>query len=127
MKIIELKETLIKEYSFPSELKEKLKGKKIRKQLEHFRCTRSAGIANITAFDKPVHNRYQDLVRIEDLKELLAVVIDDGIVVGIKVKCSGSEEICMLDKRICIYFASDNNGAGYKTYSEYLYLVSIQR
>ncbi len=112
-------------YEMPAGLKEALRGKSVMEQLEYFRCTYSARVAEKTGYDLPLHEEYKDLIIPTDLKTFLGVVVDDGIVVGIKIQSTGSQESCLVGKKVCSYFAEDNNGAGYKTYEEYLYLVSV--
>ena len=113
-------------YEMPEGLKDALRGKSLEEQLAYYRCTYNLRLAEKTGYDLPVHEEYADLIKPQDLPIFLGAVVDEGLVVGVKLKCTGSEESCLVGKSVCTYFASDNNGAGYKTYEKYLYLVSVR-
>ena len=117
-------------YTLPVGYREAMRGKSIEEQLEYLYCTDYYHIAEKTGFDKPVHDEYGKLSSVYELGEkLLGVLIDDtdGTVIGIKVQCSGSQEPCFINDKVCIYSASDNNGAGYKCREDYIFLVTINK
>ncbi len=117
-------------YTLPEGYREAMQGKSIEEQLEYLRCTEYFYVAEKTGFDKPAHDEQDKLFPVYDLGEkLLGVLIDDtdGTVIGIKVQCSGSQESCFINDSVCIYSASDNNGAGYKCRKDYLFLVTINK
>ena len=114
-------------YQMSETLRAVLRGKSVEEQVEYFRFTYDYRIAEITAYDLPVHEKYDELIKPTDLDIFLGAVMEDDIVVGIKLKCTGSEESCLVGRSRCYYSASDNNGAGYKTCEKYIYLVSIAK
>lgn len=117
-------------YTLSEGYREAMRGKSIEEQLEYLYFTDYYRVAEKTGFDKPAHDEYDKLYSVYDLGEkLLGVIIDDtdGTVIGIKVHCSGSDESCFINDSVCTYSASDNNGAGYKCYEEYIYLVAANK
>jgi hypothetical protein len=115
-------------YTLPEGYREAMRGKSTEEQLAYLRYTDYYRVAKKTGFDKPVHDEYDKLYGVYELGEkLLGALIDDtdGTVIGIKVKCSGSEETCFINDKVCIYSASDNNGAGYKYREDYIHLVTV--
>ena len=55
-----------------------------------------------------------------------ALIVKDGIIVGVMMKNHlGYERPCLAERCICTHSASDNNGAGYKTRSDYTYLLCV--
>ena len=117
-------------YTLPVGYREAMRGKSIEEQLEYLYCTDYYHIAEKTGFDKPVHDEYGKLSSVYELGEkLIGVLIDDtdGTVIGIKVQCSGSQEPCFINDKVCIYSASDNNGAGYKCREDYIHLVTVNK
>ena len=118
------------EYTLPEGYREAMRGKSIEEQLEYVYYTTSYLIAQKTGFDKPVHDEYDKLSSVYDLKsKLIGALVDetDGTVIGIKVECTGSHEICFINDKVCIYSASDNNGAGYKCREDYIHLVTVNK
>jgi len=117
-------------YTLSEGYREAMRGKSIEEQLEYLYFTDYYRVAEKTGFDKPAHDEYDKLYSVYDLGEkLLGVIIDetDGTVIGIKVQCSGSQESCFINDKVCIYSASDNNGAGYKCREDYIYLVAVNK
>lgn len=114
-------------YKMPEALRAVLRGKSVEEQVEYFRFTYDYRIAEITSYDLPVHEKYDELIQPTDLDIFLGVVMEDDIVVGMKLQCTGSQESCLVGKSRCYYSASDNNGAGYKTSDNYIHLVSIAK
>ena len=108
-------------YSIPDKLKEALLGASIEEQLEYFRVTGSS-IVSKTGFGSTTSPR--SVERLEDNYYVRGVITDDGIIVGAMVKndCGGTSPLFM-GKCVCVYSASDNNGAGYTEREDYLYLA----
>jgi hypothetical protein len=118
------------EYTLPDGYREAMRGKSIEEQLEYLRYTYFWDVAKKTEFGKPPHDEYFRLLKISKLgDDFLGAIVDDtdGTVIGIKVQCSGSQETCYINDSVCIYSASDNNGAGYKCCEEYIYLVAANK
>jgi len=121
MKIIDY----IEEYGeviYPEGFEAQLKGKTIEEQMK---CFSTAGSSNFrhTGWSDRTSTRYSAL---EDNEEVLAIVVKDGLIAGIIANDDDGYE-CFIapEKGICTYYAEDNNGAGYKTRTDYLYLVCV--
>ncbi len=98
-------------YSLPDGLKEKLSGLAIEEQAKFF-CA-SYGYRDIP------------LERVSDVKEL---IIKDGVIIGAMVSdWANYPTPCFLGQSICTWDAEDNNGAGYKTRTEYLTLKLAEK
>ncbi|MBQ9746030.1 MAG: hypothetical protein IJW21_04340 [Clostridia bacterium] len=114
-------------YTLPEGYREAMRGKSAEEQLEYLKCTEYFRVAEKTSFDKPVHDEDDKLFSVYELgKKLMGALVDetDGTVIGIKVQCSGSQEPLFINDKVCIYSASDNNGAGYKYREDYIFLVT---
>ena len=108
-------------YSLPDKLKEALLGASIEEQLEYFRVTENSTVSK-TGFGSTTSPRYAE--RLEENYYVRGVITDNGIIVGAMVKNEfGSTSPLFLGKCVCVYSASDNNGAGYTEREDYLYLA----
>lgn len=117
-------------YTLPEGYREAMRGKSVQEQLEYLKYTEYFRVAEKTGFDKPIHDECDKLFSVYDLGEkLLGAIVDetDGTVIGIKVQCSGSQESLFINDKVCIYSASDNNGAGYKGREDYIFLVTAAK
>ena len=127
IKVYPYRSEYIGPYEMSETLRAALRGKSVEEQVEYFRFTYDYRVAKITSYDLPAHGQYGELIKPTDLDIFLGAVVDGDIVVGMKLKCTGSEETCLVGQSRCYYSASDNNGAGYKTCEKYIHLVSIAR
>lgn len=64
--------------------------------------------------------------RLEEDSAVSALIVKDGIIVGVMMRNHlGYERPCLAERCICTYSASDNNGAGYKERADYTYLLCV--
>ena len=108
-------------YSLPDKLRATLLGTSVEDQLKHFKVTESSCISK-TGFGSTTSACSAE--GLDDNYYVRGVITDGGIIVGAMVKNAfGSTSPLFLGKCVCIYSASDNNGAGYTEREDYLYLA----
>ena len=95
------------EYTLPDGVKEKLSGLSIEEQSAFF-MTRNGG--------------YECLA--EKCSDVLSFIVDDGIIVGVMMSNDMCQPTpCYIGEVVCTWDSEDNNGAGYKTRTEYTRLM----
>ncbi|MBR4878811.1 MAG: hypothetical protein IKU13_03155 [Clostridia bacterium] len=119
MKIVDY----IEEYGkivYPEGFKELLSGKSIEEQVKCF-C-----ISGRTTFYDTVWYKRTSGYAGRLMEKDYTVVVKDGLIAGIiaKDEC-GADCFIPPEKGICTYYDEENNGAGYKTRADYLYLVCV--
>lgn len=128
MKVIEYKPEF-GEYSLPSGLKEALTGKSIEEQMKYFGTACIPQFASQVGWEKSCDKEFLDrrFYKLGADEYVLGVIVDDGIIVGVEIDSyySGNGISLLKDHTygITVYEASDNNGAGYKEYTEYRFLI----
>ena len=111
------------DYKLPDGLKEKLQGLPLEKQVDFFRTTEFWSFCNTGWTERRAQRGY---VRVEDNSDVKGLIVDDGIIVGAMIQPYYGEPVpCFLDESVCTYYASDNNGAGYKEREDYTYFVAV--
>lgn len=124
MKIVKYKESL-GEYTLPEGFREQLDGLSIEEQLEYFRVSAVSTVEKTGWGTQTQKSAYK---RLSEEKRVTGIIVDGEIVVGAMIKdFLGYESSCFFNKRILVYSASDNNGAGYTEVEDYLYLVAIPK
>ena len=122
MKIVSY-EKKMGEYTLPDGLREALCGRPIEEQTEFYRGTGS------TQYERTAWTSRTETVagkRLADCSEVLALIVDEGLLVGVIVENDcGNEQACFADCGVCTYYACDNNGAGYIEREDYFYLVAV--
>lgn len=110
LKIVEYKETL-GNFSLPEGVFETLKGLPIEKQIEFF-------IARVNGFiDLPL----------DRCLDVDSVIVKDGIIIGVMMRNDINVlQPCYIGDCVCTWDSEDNNGAGYKSRTEYTRLVFKQ-
>ena len=97
------------EFTMPEGAIERLSGLPIEEQAKLFRADMG---------------RYQ--LEIEKASDIEELIVKDGIIIGAMVSdWSNYPTPCFINKSVCTWDAEDNNGAGYKTRTEYLWFEYI--
>ena len=109
-------------YTLAEEIREKLSGLTIEEQAKYFRTTEYGTYTRIPFSERIGLEHTKTL---EQTREFLGVIVDGGIIIGVKLKCTGSEESCYEGCGVCTYYACDNNGAGYKEREDYTYVIAV--
>jgi len=107
----------------PEGFEQMLKALPLEKQTSLYRTTRRY-FYSVTGWSKrTADDGYR---RLEDEPAVSALIVKDGIIVGVMMKNHrGYERPCLAERCICTYSASDNNGAGYKERADYTYLLCV--
>lgn len=103
------------EVKFPEGFSEKLQGKSIEEQMEFFRISDSKCYSVF-------HGREdfcQYTSRLEQSNYIQGLVVRNGVLVGAKI----SGDICLPEDGTCVYYAREENGAGYKELELFEYFV----
>ena len=113
------------EIKFPEGFEETLKNLTIEEQAEHYRTT----CYSVYATTNWSERTYQgSAIKLQKDKDITALIVKDGILVGIMILNDNNREVpCLAEERVCTYYASDNNGAGYKERIDYTYLICVPK
>ena len=70
------------------------------------------------------YGRYQ--VQLHESRDIASLIVKDGIIVGAMVNDWANSNVpCFIGKKVCTWDAEDNNGAGYKSRTEYLWFEYV--
>ncbi len=109
--------------TFPEGFAERLEGRTIEEQMECYRTTTFGRFHNTGWKSRRYDSGY---ARLDHDSDVTALIVKDGILVGVMVKNhNGREQPCLPEEFVCIYYSEDNNGAGYKSRSIFTHLVCV--
>ena len=111
----------------PADFIEKIKALPINEQIKHFRVVegcyrgeRAYGVSSVTS-------SYSSASTLEKSPYCQGVIVKDGLVVGILSSSDCCSEFAAYPHQpYYVYSTEDNNGAGYKTYDEYMTLICVE-
>lgn len=111
------------EVKFPEGFAETLQGRTIEEQMACYRTTFSYRYTQTGWRER----RFNGItVRIEKDAAVTALIVRDGLLVGVMMKDHNGREVpCLADEGVCTYYDSDNNGAGYKERIDYTYFICV--
>lgn len=96
-------------YTMPAGARERLRALPIEKQMTLF-CV-SNGWSRIP---------------LEKSSDFKGMIVDDGVVVGVLLSDFACQSVpCFIGETVCTWDSEDNNGAGYKTRTEYTKLIYL--
>lgn len=122
MKFINYESTM-GEYKYPEGFKETLQGLSIEEQMLRFRTTPWTRHHNTYWKDRTYTGPYRYIDKDPDVK---AIVVDGGYICGVMISDErGRDLFCMPESFVCTYYASDNNGAGYKERMDFTHFVCV--
>ena len=100
-----------------------LKDLSIEEQMEFYRVT----CFSVYSQSNWKERTYQgSAVRLDKDRDVTALIVKDGILVGIMILDDSNREVpCLAEESVCTYYASDNNGAGSKERIEYTKLICV--
>jgi len=111
------------EIRFPEGFEKTLGSLTIEQQMEHYRTT-CYSLYSSTNWSERTNKG--SAIRIQKDSDVTALIVKDWIIVGVMMLDDCNREVpCLAEERVCTYYASDNNGAGYKERIEYTYLICI--
>jgi len=110
-------------FTLPEGFARTLQGLSVEEQMQRYRLTMTTSYANTGWRERTGGTWYVGLDEVSDVR---ALIVKDGLLVGVMLKdCAGREVPCFADERICTDYEEENNGAGYKTRAEYVYLLCV--
>ena len=122
MRIVAYEESFGK-YSFPEGFEETLHGLTIEEQMNRYRLSMSR-VDAMTGWRERNFGRWY--VRLDAVRDVRALIVHDGLLIGIMLEnYCGREVPCFADECVCTYYDEENNGAGYKTRQDYVYLLCV--
>ncbi len=120
------------EINFPEGFEEKLKGKTLEEQMKFYRITASSRTADIPYGKLDAETIEESCYSLSEYKAITGLIELDGILVGVRIH-SWWDRVMMHEEdtsvlpyqRVCTYYASDNDGSGYKEREDYAYLICV--
>ena len=110
--------------SYPEGFFDKIKGLSLEDQMDYFRMTYKNHMIH-TGWSERVAKQ---MIALSESEDVLAIIVNDSYIVGVLVFDAWNNlRALMIEGHITISYSSDNNGAGYKESSEYLYLVCVDK
>lgn len=116
------------EIRFPEGFEKKLEGKEPEEQMKCFRITETSLYARTAYGQTEKEVLCQNSYALEEYSKFKGVVIKDKIIVGVLIEAWGPEHrtaVCLPDKKICVSYASDNEGSGTKDRTDYACLICV--
>lgn len=113
------------EIKLPEGFAETLQGLPIDAQMARYRTTRRSEYS-MTNWSERTSIGFAK--RLDENSAVTALIVKDSLLVGVMMRNdSGLEVPCLAEKCVCTYYASDNNGAGYKERIDYTYLLCVSK
>lgn len=110
-------------FTLPEGFLETLQGLSIPEQMARYRLSMSRTDA-MTGWRERTSGYWY--VKLDAVSDVLALIVKDEILVGIMIKDHNGREVpCFADEGVCTYYDEENNGAGYKTRQDYVYLLCV--
>ena len=112
--------------AFPEGFREKLEGKTLEEQMEHFRITTSATTAKTAYGEITEENTGRTTCRLQDFPEFRGLVVHDGIIVGAVIRQWAEGEVPVRPyEGVCTYIGIDNEGSGTSERNVVAYLICV--
>lgn len=111
------------EYVVNEKMKEILSGKTVEEQMEHFFVTNSIRLYSTAYGEITKDNLRENAVKLCDYDRVTELLLKGKILVGAKIKSHWGEGFLLPEKRVCTYYACDNEGSGTKECEDYAYLI----
>lgn len=100
-----------------------LNGKTIEKQMDYYFVTESESLYE-TAYGEITKERLTEkAVALSEYDGVIKLLLKSNILVGAIIKGYFKNDNLLLDKCVCTYYSSDNEGSGAKEREEYSYLL----
>jgi hypothetical protein len=110
-------------FTLPEGFSETLQGLSIEEQMGRYRLSMSRTDAMTDWRERTSGYWY---VKLDAVSDVLALIVKDETLVGIMIKDHNGREVpCFADEGVCTYYDEENNGAGYKTRQDYVYLLCV--
>ena len=122
MKIVPYEESF-GAFTFPEGFEETLADLTIEEQMDRYRLTMNR-VDAMTGWRERTSGMWY--VKLDEVSDVRALIVKGETLVGVMlIDHNGREVPCFADERICTYYDEENNGAGYKTRADYVYLLCV--
>ncbi len=125
----EYSDAVRREFSWPEGFLDSLRGKTIQEQMQCYRIVEEVFRTKTAYGEITKENKLSFGCALEDYKGLNALIVDDGILIGVMAEHafdhSGPGAPMFPYVNICTYYASDNEGSGYNDRSDYAHLCCV--
>lgn len=113
----------IDDYNVDESIVEILKGKTIEKQMDYYFVTESVRLYE-TAYGEITREKLNErAVNLSEYDGVIKLLLNSDILVGAIVEGYFKEGNLLLDRCVCTYYASDDEGSGTKEREDYAYLI----
>lgn len=119
-----------KALTWPEGFLEKLNGKPLEEQMEYYRVVTTSCYSRTAYGEITSSNQHEFGYALKDYPGLNALIVEDGVLIGVCInafarsKWWGAPAYPYQD--ICTYYASDNEGSGYKEREDYAHLCCVK-
>ena len=113
----------IEDYTIPETVAKTLKGKTVENQMKHY------GVIETTKFSKMYYGEeteartIENAVSLSEYNDVRRLLLKGDILVGAIVKGYFKDGNLLLDKCVCTYYASDDEGSGSNDREDYANLI----
>ena len=113
----------IDDYKVDPTIEETLKGKTIEKQMDYYYVTESVRLYE-TAYGEITKERLNEkAVKLSEYDGVIKLLLKSDILVGAIVEGYFKKGNLLLDRCVCIYYDSENDGSGTNERTDYAYLI----
>ena len=103
---------------------EKLSALPLARQAEHFRVINGKMYGERAYGEETINRAFEEGYTLDKSEYCNGIIAENGVIKGILWEETAHDKYAVYPYiPMCVYYAEDNNGAGYKTYEEYITLV----
>ncbi len=111
------------DYEVDEKIREALQGKTVEEQMEYYYVTKSYRLYS-TAYGEITKERLAErAVKLSEYEGVTELLLKENILIGAVVKGHWGNGDLLLNRCVCTYYASDNEGSGTKEREDYAYLI----
>lgn len=125
-------QALRREFTWPEGFLDQLQGKSLEEQMRCYRIVETSYHSRIAYGEITRENSHRFGSALENYSGLKALVVEDGILLGVCIKAWGASDFsypwgvaAFPYQDICTYYASDDNGAGSNDREDNAYLCCV--
>lgn len=125
----ERSEAIRREQHWPEGFLEQFKGKTLEEQMGYYRIVESRCYSSTAYGEITKENKTGFGYALENYPDLTALIVEDGVLIGVCIYTAfkkynyGTPMFPYVN--LCTYYASDNNGSGYKDREDYAHLCCV--
>lgn len=111
------------EYVISDEILKVLSGKTIEQQMAYYYVTESTTLSSRSYGEITREDLRENSVKLCDYNGVKTLIVKDRILIGARIEAYWGDGVLLPGRSVCTYYASDNNGSGYKEREDYTYLI----